>query len=423
MIISITIFLTTILMGIATFWAIGRQIQKNQKRKEERMRQELALTDTGSNKKGKNSRKVPIKLQTIHEAYPLVFEKFHWQFQREKKYYILHQAGKKLLNIGIAKEEEYPATFQNKENQRETTKLEYQPKIILKKERGIDVSAKEIGLVKEFQTGERLFDEAVFIATDAPDPFLRYLFESSTLRHAILRLFKNHNAKQVSLFFKGTPLAVKFRNAPTILESREGIDAVLDCINEVYDALPSITVQKAGRVQLRIGQLAIALATLYCMAASFFAMIGLEHWQVFREDFLSDALTTGIGVSVFTVAILFFFIRGNSQALPHFGTSSLYVTIGILISSSVSLRYVNATFDSSTPQVITVPIAERRVDKNDDGNNYYITVKESPQTPTQEFRVRKKKYQALENTKMVKLHVGEGYLSEQWLVKMEFDED
>ena len=148
-------------------------------------------------------------------------------------------------------------------------------------------------------------------------------------------------------------------------------------------------------------------------------MIRQEYWQVFREDFLSDALTTGSGVSVFVMAMLFFFIRGNSQARPHFGASSFYFTIGILLSSSVTLRYVNAKFDTSTPHVITVPISKRRVEDNDGGKSYYITVTESAQTPTQEFHIRGKLFRTLKNAKKVNIHVGEGYLDEQWLIKME----
>ena len=191
---TITIFLITIFLGCIIFFAVGRLIRKAQKGQDDRIQKELGL-HVVPDKKGTKNRKVPPIMHPIHDVYPLSVNNRRWQFKRQHTYYVIPLSNKNIITIGIVKDEEYPANFQNHQKQK-TIALEYQPKIILKKERGIDVSTKEIGLVKEFQTGDRIFDDAIFIVTDAPDSFLRDLFASSVLRHTILRLFKNYNTKK-----------------------------------------------------------------------------------------------------------------------------------------------------------------------------------------------------------------------------------
>ena len=218
----------------------------------------------------------------------------------------------------------------------------------LSREGGLDRFFKSVGFAREIQTGDRTFDETVYVSCDHP-AIAPVLQADAAARHAITTLFEQGAAR---IQTDGACLSVYCRG------DRMPDEATLRRLVTVRDALAAVPVQHLAMLRDAFFWRALLVESIAWSVAVYGFPVVLEivfrrHPQYFTW---TPIIWTGLGFSVFVFGALFglswWLLRGSSRAHRVFTESIIVLGIGVPLSSIQAVSDVNIAFDASQPTIV-----------------------------------------------------------------------
>ena len=260
---------------------------------------------------------------------------------------------------------------------------------LLKPESGFDRFCKRIGLVKEYQTGNPAFDEAVYIVADDPDT-RREIATSPALMEAALALFAA--AGKEYAFIQGLRhqrgrLWLEVNNNWTASEQdlRKTARFCVPKLAAISAALQARQMGLPGKRKALFGAatelLLAAAAALACVGAVQLCLwmlgylfLGSVPYTLDQAALLTDALSLG-GALLLALLLAGFLLTGKS-ARAHLVLLELLLLggFGAFGTAWAQLRYLNMEFDRTAAVDYEVQTRERRISVSSGGTSHYIEI-------------------------------------------------
>lgn len=261
---------------------------------------------------------------------------------------------------------------------------------LLKPETGFDRFCKKIGLVKEYQTGNPTFDEAVYIIADDADT-RREIAASPALMEAALALFegegREYSVVQALRNERGRLwLEVRINWTASEQDLRKMARFCVPRLSAIAAALKARRTGLPGRGKARFGAaitvLQAAVLALACAGGAQailwvfgFVFFGQAPYTLDQAALLRDAALLAGGLLL--ALLLAGFMLAGKSARAHLLLLELTLLggFGALGVAWGQLRYLNMEFDHSAAVDYTVQVQGRRAYTNGKtGDSYYIEI-------------------------------------------------
>jgi hypothetical protein len=234
---------------------------------------------------------------------------------------------------------------------------------------------KALGLNKEFQSGDPIFDAKVYIHSDGtPDEYLAQLLQHPGACAAIMRLLeRGHALIRIDAQARGGAAQVScadfeaklFGDAESIREQAASLAAIAD-------AIPDCSPRRAAR-RLSWGKRLVTVAFAWLFISVMFAVSTQYLWPVHGP---SDATPWwGAGVAWLAASMLLTLpLRGGSRALEHLIAISAMLLIAAPCTVVPGMRMLNALADTAPRRVVEASV-DLRVARGTKSNvSYFGTI-------------------------------------------------
>ena len=324
------------------------------------------------------------------------------------------------LFLGRTPLQGYPHRFSSKAFDSKPHRYRFRPEIRFRPKTTWDRISSTLHMTTHIHTSDKEFDDKVCIVTLSKTAFVKDIICNPNIRKNILTLLSLQDSNVV-LYSRQLAVSWQFEEpADDVIIDQEQLDNACGLLQEIHHSLPSVRISKPQRRPIhRSVKILIPIVFLT------FAILSLREdwshtWQVFDAQFEKDNIFFALYMYLLTLPVLFFLTRGASNSLSTFAISSLLHGFNMLSFVPPYFLFFNAFYDKNPQRTIVVAVQEKWiVNPNHEpaAHVHYVRVQSSAITPEQDFIIDHNLY--LQIKKNVRLDVGQGYLSQQWLVNME----
>lgn len=231
------------------------------------------------------------------------------------------------------------------------------PHITFTRENAFDRAGKRLGLTVEFQTGDRAFDQEVYIDTRESDDTVRRALARTEVRKAV----RNILAAGHRVVFSSEGVEASKASAARGAFSPDHLPAILDCVRQVVDALPQFVAGPPRRAPIRRRNVAMAMGVVLglTVGASAATMAGFGNRLLDATD-LGWALAAGVLAWLGGVTLVTSGLRGRSDShrvLAWVGGLGL-VAVPLLVAGACVI--LNQVLDDGPAQVHQSHVVEVR---------------------------------------------------------------
>ena len=239
------------------------------------------------------------------------------------------------------------------------------PAILLRREGLLDRIGKRLGLNREVQIGDALFDRAVYIESDAPDGVVRWLLDHPGRRGAVLAILAA-GFSELRVHEDGSLLsALRSRPGPAHLQA-DTIRTVARSLALLAPAIPASEAPGAGegppgRARANAVALAILGGLVLILGAPGLMIVLRDAYPPVTGDLYEVALPVAGGLYLAAVIVLGLVVRGHSDSLRVFLLLAgvlLFLLPCYTVSAFVG---INGALDGATPARHPSRILERSV--------------------------------------------------------------
>ena len=327
--------------------------------------------------------------------------------------------------LEISPNEQYPHSFSleksAEESNREEEFFDTLPTIILSTESKLDKFGKGIALISEIQTGNKLFDQKVFIDTTAPKEFVLSILSSPTIQEKILFLLEN-GWTTIALFHENSPIRVVYRikKAP-----KNNTEQYLEAINTIAEQLPKIRVKNSKPAFLgTLNQKIASLILFFGIRIIGFSLFTDPPLTILDQSFFAFTNIIRLGIGASSFLILFVLLQGSSRSLKNLTLSFSLVCFVFIFPASMILERINSLFDTSPTQIAEGKIIKKRIRNHDEGPNTFhakIASTDEEQNFQGEIEIDETQFKAMKKNQTLTLHYRAGFLGYAWLENYELD--
>ncbi len=303
----------------------------------------------------------------------------------------------------------------------------------LRRERFTDRLAKALHLVREFQTQDERFNEAVYIGADERG-IVEWLDHDAEARRKFLDLLamQPHEYTRITSIAAGRGALIlsalakppMFTSAPSDLGLLIATAAIPD-LKSNLERLQSFAASEVDPAAFR-DPYAVSVRTLTWLTLGLillpFVPFFLDQWQAPRVElatnqFMNKHTLAAIAVVVCTLAAVGVLLLWGSTRL-HTVLAPLVLVggIGTLFVAPALIREVNAEWDGSTPQRYPAQVLSRYMTHGKHSTYYHLWLTDwHSQRDHQELQIDAATYNELMEGDAVVVSEREGYLGERWL--------
>ena len=306
---------------------------------------------------------------------------------------------------------------------------------LLKPENRFDRLCKSAGLVKEYQTGNPAFDNAVYMVADDIDT-QQEIAASPALMEAVLALFegagREYSAVQALNHQRGRLwLEVRINWSASEQDLRKMARFCVPRLTAITTALQARQMPSPGRRKaLSGGAIAMLQATstalactagiqVMCWFLGRFVFFGQVPYTLDQAAWLRDAGLLG-GVLLLALLLAGGILAGKS-ARAHLVLLQLLLAggSGALGTAGVQLRYLNMEFDRTAAVDYQTQVRARRTYTGSTGTSYYIQADDWLQAgETIELYVKQSVYEQARIGAALHIRQRAGYLGYRWVESM-----
>jgi len=224
----------------------------------------------------------------------------------------------------------------------------------LSPERGWDRFFKHVGFAHELQTGDAVFDDAIYVACDHP-ALAPVLQEAADARAAVLALFRGGAQ---CIYSDGANLWVRRHGGA---EPNPADLAQLATVRDALQAVPAADLQTLRDRYfwraLAVGAVAWSLA-FYGVPAIFEMLARTEPLYFNWTPVVTLGLGAALGALALLVGLTWLLLRNSSRTHRIFVESALVLLFGVPFSSIVLVSDANISLDRSAPVVHRATVRE-----------------------------------------------------------------
>ncbi len=324
-----------------------------------------------------------------------------------KIYIIKHRSKSSVLATSFIVDLAFPAQFK------------------LTNEVGSDSFFKNLGLAKEFQTGDPEFDDLIYIASDSKS-FFRKLTGDPTLRKTILK------------FFVSDAIHLKSDGRQLILKLPGDCSQNQEIKNELIALKDSINRDRTLRVGFLDDPFVWKAFITETLVWSFFgyASAGFMEWSFNRQDYHLDGMYLfQQGIIFGLLCLVFFFLvvilvfRGSSRGHRIIIESALLIGLCMPIAGVNMLSDLNINLDSQPSIIVHGQIInkEKREHRSKNGRYYtyylYFNFDGAPSglNVPKCIQVDPDVFNSASQASIAKIEVGPGFMGHPWYRSFSFD--
>lgn len=297
--------------------------------------------------------------------------------------------------------------------------------ILLRPESRMDRLGKRLGLNREVQIGERTFDEAVYIESDAPDEAVRSLLGDEGRRRAVIAILGAGYSQIEVHGLRGLLAASRFGPDESHYASRT-VEQVAAALAGLAAGLPERVVPTVpGRVSgpAVLKGLALVVGVLVLCVLGFGALgIAAAARDAFRpldDAWYQVAVPAGFGVLVALLPAAAIVLRGKSDSFRSFVVAAAVGAYVVPCYTAAALLVVNGVLDVSKP-VRRPARVTRRWQTTGKGTHLHLEI----QLPWRrgellELDPGADLFGRLANGQAITVTTGEGALGWQWIQSIE----
>ena len=285
--------------------------------------------------------------------------------------------------------------------------------IIFSTESAMDRFGKAIGLASEVQTGDPLFDDAIYVNSPYPDYASRMLSDPDN-RRAIRRCF--------AAVPKLNRLECSREHSRFIISPAEANEISDDTIRELLAALPGLK-QSVNRVEIspsafreNIGRVVI-IATVLWGVLGFIALgIGLAAFKCLDNGIFIPGLLGGLIAWGVWVLLCFGLLKGRSGALLPW-LLALVIGLGDFAILGIGTAHI-ANGVTATAPIVThvVSVTGKYISRSKNSTSYYLEFQPWREGLDSSISVSSSWYHAVENGSPLNIDSRMGGLGYEMLV-------
>ncbi len=279
--------------------------------------------------------------------------------------------------------------------------------------------AKWMGFATEFQTGDTVFDDQVYIDCDFL-PFCEKLRDSSELRRAISGLLQT---QVKSLTLSGGRLVALLKQ-PNSVPDEDTAEAVAGALNDIKRLMPSnYNMQDVARPRFSPSQIAsvliVGLFTIGVVASVYDAV---QPYEVLSKTNLMQ-MTGGVGLMAILAMLIVIWLvfHGSARGYDVLKVFLLGGIIGAMLCAFAALYNINIYFDTAPAethdQLITSKYFRVTHNKHGTSRTYYVNLMDwHGSAGVQNIRVNYNTYNyAREGVDKMRMITHPGYLGTEWI--------
>jgi len=290
------------------------------------------------------------------------------------------------------------------------------PELAVGSETGFERFGKRIGLAREVQTGDEVFDREAYLDTPLPEAAVHLITGRESFRRGVLQLVRAGFA--VELGAEGLS-ATKDSEGLQDLDPdriRPALQSAALAAAELKNLDPRWIAHRAPRWPL-----VVSVASLLAAAAGLYAFTtAATGTRIPLSSGLQNlGLLWGLGACVVALPVLVLLLRGRSDAFQHLVASGLGLLFALPLWAGAGAVMVNAGFDDSPPVVRKTSVLTKEEQKARGVirrvHSYYIKVQSWGAQPVPRLEIPRSLYTSLQRGAPVEVVTRRGYLGREWV--------
>ncbi len=285
--------------------------------------------------------------------------------------------------------------------------------LILRLETQIDRTGKSLRINRETQTGDAVFDERIYVESEASDALVLAALAAPITRASVMACL-DHGCTSLTLDDAGN-LGAELPLPREDLLAPDGLTTLLDTLGAAAEAIPPL--QGSSHDRTLAGVLpGFALLGTFLSWPLFYLADWL--WEPIDHDLYSTAALGGVALWIISLPFLVWILRGRSVSLRDLVICVVALAIGLPLGGTDLLLFVNGALDTSTPVVYETQVMSLR---RTSGKNstYHVTVDSwRPGKETLEIPVGRGLYARLTAREAVRVTTRRGLLGWERMTEM-----
>ncbi|WP_319557505.1 hypothetical protein [Thiomicrorhabdus sp.] len=296
----------------------------------------------------------------------------------------------------------------------------------LKREEQIDRFFKKVGLSVEHQTGDKTFDQHIYIASD--DSHLHeQLTHNKELSNFILEQFNDQSNYSVEEIIGNSGFLWIKLKVPNDFDGMDVVETARTYVPMLYDLskkFSSPSSQSTTRDPFIIKAIIILAISSGLAINGFiqFFRISLDKipFTLDRTDVIFDSIIIGGGMTFILAAAAIFFLKRSARA--HLVLIEIFLVgfLGSVSTSFAGLRDVNMEFDTNPAQEYQVEVLDKWSESSRRSTSYYIQTRDwTGENYTRDILISSDFYNKLSHGSKLKVTQSSGYLNYRWVKDIE----
>lgn len=283
---------------------------------------------------------------------------------------------------------------------------------------------KQIGLAQEIQSGDRVFDQKIYIACDSL-VFANKITNTPEVRSLMLELFE---AGCRNIHSDGSYLAVAFYGDRT-QEISLG-ERLAKIYKQIFD-LNILTKRfpfEPFAIQAIVIESIIWFIAAYAIGEVVYLFTAREDVHLYPQQVLRHGLVFGLILAALLVSLIAVFMKGSSRGHRIIVESAIVLVLSLPITGVGLVADQNVSFDKNPPVLISRQLydKQRMAHRRRGGTTYTYHLYLRPSQSTEQISVPdsisvpRATFDQAQRGDTVQIEIGQGWLNHPWYKNFQF---
>jgi hypothetical protein len=294
------------------------------------------------------------------------------------------------------------------------------PHLTVRRESRMDRLGKSLRINREVQTGDALFDDAVYIESDAADADVIAVLGEDRARRAVVALL-DLGFKQIGINDLGDTLTAGYQTSNFAAVDPVRLRPAAEHLRAIARSLPRFSGPVVRPSFWDRATFAVTGSIVFAIGA----LIALLSFKSAYPPITADASGTGmlVGLAAWIVAlpILVLLLRGRATSFRMLIICASVLLAGLPMSAVASTIGMNGALDDARPVAHPTHVLGTRTVRGKNSTTYYVSVAGWRDKQPVELEVSRSFMNSVSRGTQVIVTVGPGYFGWEWLrsIRME----
>ena len=285
--------------------------------------------------------------------------------------------------------------------------------LTLRLETRVDRAGKSLRINRETQTGDAVFDERIYLESEATDDLVLAVLADPSVRANVISCL-TLGAASLTLDAEGN-LGIDFPLPSEDAAAPARLALLLDTLAAAAEAIPPL--QGEPRRRTFAGRLSIVAVLGTLVSWPLYYLVNWL-WEPIGNDLYASAALGGLALWIVTLPVLYFVLRGRAVSLRELLTSAIALAIGFPLGGADLLLTLNGALDTSRPEPHATQVTRLR-SSSGKGSSYHVTVVSwHPGEEAIEIKISSALYSTLSRGQQLTVTTRQGFLGWERMTSM-----